>query len=47
MSDSVKRVFLCGTVNGHPNTNAVLLTNVYLLYIFPQNFSRLGMYFLE
>jgi hypothetical protein len=39
VSDSVKRVYLCGTVHSHLNTNAVLLTNFYLLYMFPQNLS--------
>jgi len=39
VSDSVKRVYLYGTVHSHLNTNAVLLTNFYLLYMFPQKFS--------
>jgi hypothetical protein len=42
VSDSMKRDYLYGAVHNHLNTNAVLLTNFYLLYMFPQNLSTFG-----
>jgi len=42
VSDSMKRGYLYGAVHNHLNTNAVKLTNFYLLYMFPQNFSTFG-----